>query len=71
MISLTANFNGLKFNATVVGMALYLDNFALINLAKHDPIRRKRFLDVVHSGADLLFSVSNAVDLAGPQGRIP
>jgi hypothetical protein len=69
MISLTANFNGLKFNATVVGMALYLDNFALINLAKHDPIRRKRFLDVVHSGADLLFSVSNAVDLAGPQGR--
>lgn len=69
MVGITANFDGLKFNATVVGMALYLDNYAIINLAKHDPTRRKRFLDVIHSGADLLFSVSNAVDLAGPQGR--
>jgi hypothetical protein len=69
MIGLTANFDGLKFDVKVSGVAIYLDNFALIELAKHDSVRRKRFLDVIHSGADLLFSVANAVDLSGPQGR--
>jgi hypothetical protein len=69
MVGLTADFNGLKFNASVSGIAIYLDNYALIDLAKHDPIRRQRFLDLIHSGADLLFSVANAIDLAGPQGR--
>src|SRR6266576_913642 len=69
MVGLTADFDGLRFNASVSGIAVYLDNFALIDLAKHDPDRRKRFLEVIHSGADLLFSVANAVDLSGPQGH--
>jgi hypothetical protein len=69
MVSLTADFDGLRFNVTVSGLAIYLDNYALIELAKHKPERRQRFLDVIHSGADLLFSVANAVDLAGPLGR--
>ncbi|MEE9159866.1 MAG: hypothetical protein V3U60_15965 [Gammaproteobacteria bacterium] len=59
----------LIFTATVSGLAIYLDNFALISLAKGDPLRRKRFVDAVRTGSDLLFSVTNAAELTGPQGR--
>jgi len=59
----------LTFHASVEGVAIYLDNFAFITLAK-DPPARKRFLDAVHTGAaDLLFSITNAAELTGPQGR--
>lgn len=57
------------FNATVCGLAVYLDNWAVIGLAKGDTSRRRRFVDALHSGADLLFSVANAAELAGPQGQ--
>jgi hypothetical protein len=71
MIRVTSSIDGapLTFNATVSGLAIYLDNFSLIKLAKGDLSRRKRFFDALRLGADLLFSVTNAVDLAGPQGR--
>jgi len=59
----------LTINATVSGLAIYLDNFSLISLAKGDRSRRKRFVDAIHTGADLLFSVTNAAELTGPQGR--
>jgi hypothetical protein len=54
---------------TVSGPAVYLDNWAFIELAKKDPTRRRRFIDIVHSGVDLLFSVTNAAELSGPQGQ--
>src|ERR1700688_4855393 len=38
---------GTSFDATVNGVAVYLDNCAIINLAKHDPSRRRRFVDAV------------------------
>ncbi len=71
MIRATASFDGppVRFKFTVSGLAIYLDNFALIGLAKNDPLRRDRFMSVLHKGADLLFSVSNAVELTGPQGK--
>ena len=70
MITIDAGTDGLPvFNATTSGLAIYLDNFALISLAKGDPSRRQRFLDVVHTGADLLFSLTNAAEVTGPQGR--
>ncbi len=70
MIRTTMSNDGpLTFNATVSGLAVYLDNWAVIDLAKGDPSRRRRFVDALHSGADLLFSVTNAAELAGPQGR--
>ncbi len=71
MITATSSIDGppVRFNATVSGLAIYLDNFSLIDLAKGDPSRRKRFVDALRSGADLLFSVTNAVELTGPQGR--
>ena len=56
-------------NASVNGPVVYLDNWAFIELAKKDPSRRKRFLDAIRSGAEVLFSVTNAAELSGPQGR--
>jgi hypothetical protein len=72
MISVTMAPGGapLIFNATVNGLAIYLDNFSLIDLAKHNPERRKRLIGAFHSGTvDLLFSVTNAAELSGPQGQ--
>jgi hypothetical protein len=42
-------------NVSVSGPVVYLDNWAFIELAKKDPSRRRRFIDAVHSGVDLLF----------------
>jgi hypothetical protein len=50
------------------GVAVFLDAWAIKKLAKHDPAVRRRFIEAVHGGADILFSVSNAVELTGPQG---
>ncbi len=55
--------------ASVQGLAIYLDNFAIKELAKGDPSRRRRFVEAIHKGADLLFSVTNAAELCGPTGR--
>ena len=71
MIRATANADGPLFtlNASVSGPVVYLDNWAIGNLAEGDSSRRRRFLDVIHSGVELLFSVTNAAELSGPQGR--
>jgi hypothetical protein len=58
----------MTLNASVNGPVVYLDNWAFIELAKKDPSRRRRFLDAIRSGADVLFSVTNAAELSGPQG---
>jgi hypothetical protein len=71
MIRATANADGPLFvlNASVSGPAVYLDNWAICDLAEGDSSRRKRFIDAMHCGMDLLFSVANAAELSGPQGR--
>jgi hypothetical protein len=56
------------FAAAVNGIPIYLDNFAVKCLAKGDAKLRERFAAVCHGGADLLFSIINAVELVGPQG---
>jgi len=56
-------------DVSVEGLAVYLDNWAIYDLAEKDPERRRRFLDAIHSGIDVLFSVTNAAELSGPQGR--
>jgi hypothetical protein len=60
MIRTYADIDGFKFNASLTGLAVYLDNFAIIDIAKGDPLRRQRFISALHSGAELLFSVSNS-----------
>ena len=54
--------------ASVDGLTVFLDNFAIIDLAKRNPDRRKRFIATLNRGVDVLFSVSNAAELSGPQG---
>jgi hypothetical protein len=71
MIRATSHIHGppVTFDATVSGLAVYLDNWSLIELAKGDSSRRKRFVDAVGTGGDLLFSATNAAELTGPQGQ--
>lgn len=70
MIRATSRPDGsIVLNASVSGPVVYLDNWAFIELAKKDPSRRKRFLDAIRSGADVLFSVTNAAELSGPKGQ--
>src|SRR5258707_14908044 len=56
------------FSASVNGVAVYLDNFAMKCLAKGDADLRKRFLTACQTGTELLFSITNAVEIVGPQG---
>jgi hypothetical protein len=58
----------LTFNATVNGIAIYLDNWAIKSLAKGDASLRQRFVATLHNGADLLFSIAHGVEVIGPQG---
>lgn len=71
MLRATSAVDGppVEFTATVSGLAVYLDNWAVIDLAKGDASRRKRFIDSFCGGGDLLFSSANAAELSGPQGR--
>ncbi|MGC2830094.1 MAG: hypothetical protein WB994_10680, partial [Candidatus Acidiferrum sp.] len=64
MIRATSTTDGppLTITAVVSGVAIYLDNWAVIDLAKGDPTRRHRFIDATRSGGDFLFSIANAVE---------
>jgi hypothetical protein len=71
MIRVTSTINDplFRFSANVRGLPVYLDNWALINLAKGDPSLRMRFVDAICTGGDLLFSAANVAELIGPQGK--
>lgn len=47
---------------------VYLDNFAIIGLAKGEPGRRERFVTAIRNSGSLLFSMANAIEIAGPKG---
>ena len=66
MIEFISTLDGppISVHASIRGMAIYLDTFAVIGLAKDDQKRRQRFLDTLHSGADVLFSVSTMTELS-------
>lgn len=71
MLNFTSGSGGEAFqlHASLTGSAIYLDTFAIMDIAEGDATRRKQFIEVLHSGrADLLFSASNLGDLSGPQG---
>lgn len=57
-----------SFEASVNGIAIYLDNWAIKAFAKGDPALRQRFVAALHGGADLLFSTAHAIEIIGPQG---
>ena len=57
-----------SFASSVRGVAIYLDNCAIISLAKDDADLRQRFVETLNKGADLLFSMANAVEVSGLLG---
>ena len=69
MIRATASAHGALFTlkASINGPAVYLDNWALIELAKKDPARRRRSIAAVNAGAEVVFSVTNAAELSRPE----
>ena len=70
MITITPHPTDLfGMHASVDGLAVYLDLFAIKELAKGDPARRDRFIRLLDRGVEVLFSVANAAELSGPQGR--
>jgi len=50
-------------------MLVYLDTWAIIDLAKRDLARRRRFVEAISAKGDLLFSLANVAELAGPKGK--
>jgi hypothetical protein len=55
------------FIASVRGIAIYLDNWALKAFAKTNPQLGERFIRAIRSGGDILFSTSHAIEALGPQ----
>jgi hypothetical protein len=53
---------------TVRRLAVYLDNWAIVALAKDRGPLREGFLRALTKGADVLFSVTNASEIVGPAG---
>jgi hypothetical protein len=50
------------------GVAIYLDNWAIIELANGDAKRRRRFVEALKSCGYLLFSFTNAIELGDADG---
>ena len=69
MIGFTSEDGNPEMFAETTGFGIYLDNDSLIDLAKGDPSRRTRFVDLLQVRATLLFSWANAVEIARPLGR--
>jgi len=59
----------LKADVSIEGVSVFLDQFALHRLAMGDGSRPTRFTQAMRTGGDLIFSVSNAVELAGLKGK--
>lgn len=57
---------GVFTRATVGYVGVFLDNWAIIDLAKGDSTRRDRIIRAFNSGADLMFSPVSAMEVLGP-----
>lgn len=66
MLTITKVEDHYRLSGVVRGIAVYLDNFAIIRIAQGAQKRRDRFLNCLSDeSADLLFSVANSIDLVG------
>lgn len=57
----------MSVSATFGRVGVYLDNYALIDLARGDTARRDRVIGAFHNGADLMLSTTNVAELIGPE----
>lgn len=62
------NPDRVTLHVTARRIAIYLDNWAIIALAKDQTGLRARFLAVLEQGGDILFSETNASEIVGPTG---
>jgi hypothetical protein len=67
MIKFTTHDGQPEITAELKGCAVYLDNFALIGLARNVRLGH-RFIEALRRGGTVLFSGTNALEIAGPQG---
>jgi hypothetical protein len=64
MMSVDAGPDGLPvIVAKLEGVAVYVDNWASIELANGDPKRRERFVKALKSCGSLMFSFTNSIEL--------
>jgi hypothetical protein len=70
MLSIDAGKDGLpQVVAQLSGVAVYLDNWAIIELANFDPKRRECFVVALRSCGSLLFSFTNSIELGDAEGE--
>ena len=69
MIFLTDDGPEMRATTEMVGVPVYLDQWAIIDLAIRRPDLRRRFIDALYRGqGTLIFSVANLWEIGGPQG---
>lgn len=68
MLVITRIDDPINIRATVNGLPVYLDNHSFIQLAGRDEARRRRFIEMMKTDCDLLFSVSNAAEISRSEG---
>jgi hypothetical protein len=69
MIRTVSTRSGVGLAASVGGIAIYLDNWAIKAFAKGNPELSERFIATVKKGADVLFSTNHVVEALGPQNK--
>jgi hypothetical protein len=70
MLSIDAGSDGLpQVVAKLSGVAVYLDNWAIIELANGDAKRRARFVAALKACGSLLFSFTNSIELGEAEGE--
>lgn len=69
MIRATVRSGHPSLEGSVNGIAIFLDNWAIKTLAKSNPELGERFIAAVHKGAGVIFSMNNAIEALGPQGK--
>lgn len=69
MLRIESKDGMLEVGCTNRGCGVYLDTDSIIALATEDSTRRDRFVKAIEKKGCLLFSFTNAFELAGPKGR--
>lgn len=70
MLSIEASAEGLpQVVARLIGVPVYLDNWAIIELANGAANRRERFVTGLKSCGSLLFSFTNSIELGEAEGE--
>ena len=70
MMYVEASTDGLPVTvAKLEGVAVYLDNWAIIELANGGVKRRERFVKALKSCGSLLFSFTNSIELGEAEGE--